>query len=67
MVTNKDTSMLAKYGGSVVLTKHWAKYLLQHMNMVKKRGNTKAKVTMENFDELRTAFILNVKNVMELD
>ena len=67
VVTYKDVSMLAKYGGSVVLTKHWAKYLLQRMNMVKRRGNTKAKVTMEKFDELRTAFILDVKNVMELD
>ena len=43
MVTNKDTSMLAKYGGSVVLTKHWAKYLLQRMNMVKEEGTPKQK------------------------
>ena len=64
VVTYKDASMLVKYGGSVVLTKHWAKYLFHRMNIVKRRGNTKAKVTMENFDELRTAFILDAKRVM---
>jgi len=26
--------------------------LLQHMGLVKRRGNTKAKVTVENFEEL---------------
>ena len=39
------------------LTKHWAKYLLQRMGMVKRRGNTKAKVTVENFEELKMAIL----------
>ena len=42
IVTNKDATLLAKYGGNIVLTKHWAKYLLQRMGMVKQRGSTKA-------------------------
>ena len=39
IVTNKDTILLAKYGGNIVLTKHWAKYLLQQMGMVKRCGS----------------------------
>ena len=35
IVTNKNATLLAKYGGNIVLTKHWAKYLLQQMGMVK--------------------------------
>jgi len=52
VVINKDATLLAKYGGNIVLTKHWAKYVLQRMGMVKRRGNTKAKVDVKNFDEL---------------
>jgi len=67
VVTYKDANLLAKYGGDVVLTKHWAKYLLQRMGMVKRRGNTKAKVTVENFEELKTGFLLDVENIIEME
>ena len=52
IVTNKDATLLAKYGGNIVLTKHWAKHLLRRMRMVKRCGSTKTKVDVENFEEL---------------
>lgn len=30
---SKDATLLARYGGCVVLMKHWAKYVLQQMGM----------------------------------
>ena len=67
IVTNKDATLLAKYGGNVVLTKHWAKYLLQRMGMVKQCGSTKAKVDVNNFEELKDLFLSDVKCVIEMD
>jgi len=67
VVTYRDANLLAKYGGDVVLTKYWAKCLLQRMGMVKRRGNTKAKVTAENFEELKVGFLLNVENIIEME
>ena len=61
VVTYKDANLLAKYG-DVILTKHWAKYLLQCM--VKRRSNTKVKVTVDNFEELKLAFLLDVENIL---
>ena len=34
---NKDTALLAKYGGIIVLTKHWANYVQTKPNIVEKR------------------------------
>ena len=67
IVTSKDATLLAKYGGNIVLTKHWAKYLLQRMGMVKRRGSTKAKVNVKNFEELKELFLSDVKSVIEMD
>ena len=37
------------------------------MGMVKRRGNTKAKVTVENFEELKMGFLLDVENIIEME
>ena len=37
------------------------------MGFVKRRATTKAKVTVENFESLKVQFLLDVKNVVEMD
>ena len=37
------------------------------MGFVKRRGNTKAKVTVEHFDELKKLLLLEFNNVVEMD
>ena len=37
------------------------------MGFVKRRGTTKAKVTVENFDLLKEQFLLDIKNVVHMD
>ena len=39
-------------GGHLLLTKDWSRYLLVMMYFVKRKANTKAKITLENFTEL---------------
>ena len=45
IVMGRDANLLACNEGSIVLTKEWARYVLQRMEMVKRRANTKKKVT----------------------
>ena len=66
-VVSKDANLLACNGGHITLTKYWAKNLLNRMGFVKRRATTKAKVTVENFESLKEQFLLDVKNVVEMD
>ena len=67
LVLNKDANLLAENGGHISLTKHWARYLLSRMGFVKRRGNTKSKVSVEHFDELKELFLLEFNNTVEMD
>jgi len=62
ILLNKDAALSAD-----CLTKDWAKYLFKRMGLVKRKGNTKAKVQVENFEELKKLFIQDVKTVMAMD
>jgi len=64
---NSDANLLVENGGHIDLTKHWAKNLLTRMNFVKRRANTKMKVSVEHFYELKKLFLLEFSNVMEMD
>ena len=64
---NNDANFLIANNGHIDLTKHWAKYLLSRMGFVKRMANTKAKVTVEHFDELKKLFLLEFNNVVEMD
>ena len=67
IVMGRDANLLACNGGSIVLTKEWARYVLQRMGMVKRRANTKTKVTVEDFEELKKLFLLDVRNIVQMD
>ena len=53
IVKKKDKNLLAENGGHIVINKSWARYLLQHMNYVKRKACSKAKVTVPNFDDVK--------------
>ena len=42
-----DANLLAINGGSITLSKDWAKYMLKCMGWVKRRASLKAKVMVE--------------------
>ena len=67
IVMNKNANLLSCNGGGILLTKDWAKYLLKRMGMVKQKVNTKAKVTVEDFQTLKEQFLLDIKNAVSLD
>ena len=67
ILLNKDANLLASNGGGITLTKDWAKYLFKRMGLVKRKGNTKAKVNIEDFDKMKKLFHLDIKGVVAMD
>ena len=67
IVKSKDSNLLAANGGHIVLTKHWGKHLLTRMGFVKRRASTKAKIAIQNFDEVKAQFLLDIKVICEMD
>ena len=51
IIKRKNSNCLACNGGHILLTKDWSRYLRERMNFVKRKANTKAKITVENFAE----------------
>jgi len=49
------------------LTKDWAKYVLQRMGFVKRKATTKAKINVQDFEEIKKLFLLDVSNVVKMD
>ena len=67
ILLNKDANLLAANGGGIHLTKDWAKYLFKQMGLVKRKGNTKAKVDVEQFDEMKRLFHQDIRIAVVMD
>jgi len=67
VMKRRDPGVLASAGGSVVLTKDWARYLLQRMGYVKRKATTKAKNTVEDFDAVKSDFLFDIKVMVALE
>ena len=67
IVRSADSNMLAVNGGHILITKDWAKSLLQRMGFVKRRASTKAKITVEDFQERKEQFLLDIKAIVTLE
>jgi len=63
MLTSIDTNLLK----TLPLTKDWAKSLHTWMVMVKRKVSSKAKIDVERFAIIKEAFLLDVRNVVQLD
>ena len=64
---NSDCKLLAKYGGNIVISKHWAKSLLAYMGFVKRRVTTKAKFSVDEFEEHKLQFLFDSKAIIEME
>jgi hypothetical protein len=62
-----DSNLLECNGGHILLTKHWAKYLLKRMGFVKRRASTKAKVSPPDFNKYKAQFIFDVRAIVEIE
>ena len=64
---NSDSRLLASNGGHISLTRHWGKNTLHRMGLVKRKGTTKAKVLVEDFDVVKAQYLSDIKAVIEME
>ena len=62
-----DSTRLAKNGGHVKLTNTWAKSLLSRMNFTKRKGSTKQKVTIKDFEVVKKQFLQDVVDIATME
>ena len=67
ILLNQDVNLLAANGGGINLTKDWAKYLFRRKGLVKRKDNTKAKVELEQFDEMKRMFYQDIRSAAVMD
>lgn len=53
--------------GGIEITKGWAQSLLSRMGMVKRKACSKNKVAPEHFDSLKEQFLLDIKQLVDLE
>lgn len=49
------------------MTLDWAKYLLNRMRYVKRKGCSKAKGEVAQFEALKAEFLVEVQNIISMD
>ena len=67
IIRRKNSNWLACNGGHILLTKDWSRYLLERMNFVKRKANTKAKITVDNYAELKCNFLSDIQAVVDME
>ena len=60
---HKDPNLLKQ----INLTEGWAKYLLRQMGFVKRKAMTKAKISVEDFQEIKKDYLLDIEVVVAMD
>ena len=61
IVKSHDSNLLASNGGHILLTEDWRKGILHCMGFVK------AKVSVENFEQVKAQFLLDINTVVEME
>lgn len=67
IVWKKDSNLLAQNGGHSILTRDWARSLLGRMGFIKRKANTKAKLAVADFIELKSQFINDIRTFKDLE
>ena len=67
LLLKQDRTRLQEYGGPITLSKAWAKSLLLRMGFVKRRGTTKSRVTVDNFDRIKKDFLAEITSTVEME
>jgi hypothetical protein len=67
VVKSFDCNLLKENGGYIDLTKHWAKNVMTRLGLVKRRASSKAKMSADNFDKLKSQFLYDVKVIVDME
>ena len=67
IIRDSDSNLLVENGGPLQIDKPIARRLLGRLNFVKRRGSTKAKLTPEDFSQLRDQFLSDIRTIVHFD
>ena len=67
IVRSRDSRLLAENGGGIVLSKGWAQLLMSRMGFVKRKACSTAKVTVENFEEMKIQFLFDIQVFVNME
>ena len=67
IVQKVNRGMLAEFGGPITLTKAWVQSLLSRMGFVKRRGTTKAKVSVEKFEIVKKSYLDDIASTVFME
>ena len=67
ILRRRNSDLLIVNGEHVVLTKEWPCYILHHLGYVKRKSNSKAKVTPDDFTQLKTNFLADIHAIVEME
>ena len=67
LVKKKDSRLLAENRGYMVFTKDWAHRLLGRMGLVKRKANSKVKISANDFDKLKEHFLCSISALVLMD
>ena len=67
IVKSADANTLSCNGGHIHTTRDWGKNILRRMGMVKRQASTKAKVSVDDSEELKEQFLLAIKVCVNME
>jgi hypothetical protein len=67
IITHFNKSLLVENGGSIELTKDWAKSLMGRMGLSKRRGTKGIKSLPSDFDSIQQTFIQRIETIIKED
>ena len=67
IVRKQDSNLLAQNGGHIALTRDWARSLLGRIGYVKRKANTKVKIAVTDFNELKSQFLIDIRTLRDLE
>ena len=67
IVKAEDSNLLKCNGGHIECTKHWAVNMLGRLGYVKRKANSKAKVSVEDFEAAKLQFIFDISAIREME
>lgn len=67
IVKGIDPNLLAGHGGSINLTKDWAKSLMRRMGLSKRKATTKSTLSQYNFKEVREFYLNNIAYIAVIE
>jgi hypothetical protein len=65
IVMSKEKTLLAQYGGGLILDKAWATSILRRLDMVKRKGTKGVKSLPKDFDKIKLEFLDRINEVVQ--